>query len=311
MTERNLRKRSTKQFLRKNVPYFFLSLPAILWLIFFHYTPVFGIVLAFKDYNYIGGILGSPWVGFKNFEAFFKSNDWITVIRNTLCYNIGWALIINITLGAIVALMLFDVTKKFFNKGFQLSLLIPNFISWVAVAYMAFLFLSPSSGILNTILNALGLQSINWYNEPKYWPFILTVFNIWKNVGMASLYYYSALLGIDSCLFEAAEIDGAKKFHQIWYISVPELTPMICMTLIMQMGQALGGGMDIFYQLSMNQGALYPATDTIATYLYRGLVGGSVGTTTAVGLMQSVIGVVLMVTTNAIVKKINSEQAMY
>ncbi len=309
--QNELQKRKSKDRFTRNLSYFLLSLPAVLWLILFHYVPVFGVVLAFKKFNYVDGIFGSQWVGFKNFESFFKSNDWLTVIRNTLCYNVGWALLINVALGAVVALMLYDVTRKRFNKGFQTAMLIPNFISWVAVAYIAYLFLSPTTGILNAVLTALGLEPISWYNEPKYWPFILTFFNIWKNVGMASLYYYSALLGIDNSLFEAAELDGAGKFKKIWYISIPQLTPMICITLITQMGQAMGGSMDIFYQLSMNQGALYPATDTIATYLYRGLVGGSVGTSAAVGLMQNVVGLILLISTNAIVKKINSEQALY
>ncbi len=306
-----LQKKGTKERSGRYLSYFLLSLPGVLWLLLFHYVPVFGIVLAFKKFNYMDGIFGSQWVGLKNFESFFKSNDWLTVVRNTLGYNIGWALLINVVLGAVVALMLFDITKKAFNKGYQTAMLIPNFISWVAVAYIGYLFLSPTTGILNTLLTALGLEPVSWYNEPKYWPWILTVFNIWKNVGMASLYYYSALLGIDTALFEAAELDGAGKFQRIWHISVPQLTPMICITLITQMGQAMGGSMDIFYQLSMNQGALYPATDTIATYLYRGLVGGSVGTTAAVGLLQNVVGLILLITTNTIVKKINSDQALY
>lgn len=306
-----LKRKGLRQILYENIPYLLLVLPGFLWLIFFHYVPISGIVLAFKNFNYVQGIFDSPWVGFKNFETFFKSNDCWRILRNTIGYNFAGMLIVSLLFSMIVALLLFEVTKPKWNKFFQTSVMIPNFISWVSVAYIVFIFLSPENGILNSILVTLGGEKINWYNEPGVWPFILILVSIWKNAGFASLYFYASLLAIDTALFEAAELDGAKKRHQLFYITLPHLTPMICMTLVMNMGKIVGGGMDLYYQVPMNSSALYSTTDVISTYIYRGLVGGNVGVTAAVGLFQSVVGVIMLLTTNALIKKMDPEQAVF
>lgn len=287
-----------------------LCLPGLLSLVIMHFVPVFGIILAFKNYNYSKGIFGSDWVGFKNFEFFFKSNDMVRILRNTILYNVVWMLLINIALGIVVAVLLYEVKSRRANKLYQTSMLIPNFISWVAVAYIGYILLSPSEGILNKIIIALGGTAVKWYSESIYWPYILTFFAIWKDVGMASLYYYAALLSIDTSLFEAASIDGAGRFKQIITVSIPECLPMMCIVLILRMGQIMNIGMDIFYQIPMQQSALYETTDVISTYLYRGLASGEMGTTAAVGLFQSIIGVVLLLSTNSIIKKISSENSV-
>lgn len=302
-------KRGRGIVLAKNIPYLLLALPAVVWLLLFHYLPIFGLVLAFKDYNYVDGILGSPWAGLENFKFFFESNDAFRIIRNTVGYNLLWLVLGNLIVGAIVALMLYEVRSKAANKIYQTSMLIPSFVSYVIIAYIVYLLLAPNSGILNQVLAQFGVE-VDWYNEAKYWPFILTFFDIWRNVGMASLYYYAALLSIDPCLFEAASLDGASRFKQIWYISIPELKPMACIVLITKLGGVLGGNMDIFYQLTMNQGALYPTTDVIATYTYRGLTTGNIGNTAAVGLFQSVVGLILLLATNAIIRKISPDDAL-
>lgn len=306
-----LKHKNAKQIMYENIPYLLLVLPGFVWLIFFHYVPITGIVLAFKNFNYIQGIFGSPWVGFKNFETFFKSNDCWRIMRNTIGYNLAGMLIVSLLFSMIVALLLYEVTRPKWNKCFQISIMIPNFISWVAVAYIVFIFLSPENGILNSIITAAGGKSVNWYSESGVWPFILIMVSIWKNAGFASLYFYAALLAIDTSLYEAAELDGAKKRQQLFYITIPHLTPMICMTLVMNMGKIIGGGMDLFYQVPMNSSAVYSTTDVIATYIYRGLVGGNVGVTAAVGLFQSVVGVIMLLTTNAIIKKMDPEQAVF
>lgn len=306
-----LKHKNAKQIMYENIPYLLLVLPGFVWLIFFHYVPITGIVLAFKNFNYIQGIFGSPWVGFKNFETFFKSNDCWRIMRNTIGYNLAGMLIVSLLFSMIVALLLYEVTRPKWNKCFQISIMIPNFISWVAVAYIVFIFLSPENGILNSITTAAGGKSVNWYSESGVWPFILIMVSIWKNAGFASLYFYAALLAIDTSLYEAAELDGAKKRQQLFYITIPHLTPMICMTLVMNMGKIVGGGMDLFYQVPMNSSAVYSTTDVIATYIYRGLVGGNVGVTAAVGLFQSVVGVIMLLTTNAIIKKMDPEQAVF
>lgn len=287
-----------------------LCLPGLLSLVLFHFVPVFGIILAFKKYSYSKGILGSDWVGLKNFEFFFKSNDMVRILRNTVLYNVAWMLLVNIFLGIVVAILLYEVKSRGANKLYQTSMLIPNFISWVAVAYIGYILLSPTEGVLNKAIVAMGGTAVKWYSEPTYWPAILTFFAIWKDVGMASLYYYASLLSIDTTLYEAASIDGAGRFKQIMTISIPECLPMMCMVLILRMGQVMNIGMDIFYQLPMQQSALYETTDVISTYLYRGLASGDIGTTAAVGLFQSLIGVVLLFATNMIIKRVNPENAV-
>lgn len=287
-----------------------LCLPGLLSLVLFHFIPVFGIILAFKKYSYSKGILGSDWVGLKNFEFFFKSNDMVRILRNTVLYNVAWMLLVNIFLGIVVAILLYEVKSRGANKLYQTSMLIPNFISWVAVAYIGYILLSPTEGVLNKAIVAMGGTAVKWYSEPTYWPAILTFFAVWKDVGMASLYYYASLLSIDTTLYEAASIDGAGRFKQIMTISIPECLPMMCMVLILRMGQVMNIGMDIFYQLPMQQSALYETTDVISTYLYRGLASGDIGTTAAVGLFQSLIGVVLLFATNMIIKRVNPENAV-
>lgn len=287
-----------------------LCLPGLLSLVLFHFVPVFGIILAFKKYSYSKGILGSDWVGFKNFEFFFKSNDMVRILRNTVLYNVAWMLLVNIFLGIVVAILLYEVKSRWANKLYQTSMLIPNFISWVAVAYIGYILLSPTEGVLNKAIVAMGGTAVKWYSEPSYWPAILTFFAVWKDVGMASLYYYTSLLSIDTTLYEAASIDGAGRFKQIMTISIPECLPMMCMVLILRMGQVMNIGMDIFYQVPMQQSALYETTDVISTYLYRGLASGDIGTTAAVGLFQSLIGVVLLFATNMIIKRVNPENAV-
>lgn len=287
-----------------------LCLPGLLSLVLFHFVPVFGIILAFKKYSYSKGILGSDWVGFKNFEFFFKSNDMVRILRNTVLYNVAWMLLVNIFLGIVVAILLYEVKSRWANKLYQTSMLIPNFISWVAVAYIGYILLSPTEGVLNKAIVAMGGTAVKWYSEPSYWPAILTFFAVWKDVGMASLYYYASLLSIDTTLYEAASIDGAGRFKQIMTISIPECLPMMCMVLILRMGQVMNIGMDIFYQVPMQQSALYETTDVISTYLYRGLASGDIGTTAAVGLFQSLIGVVLLFATNMIIKRVNPENAV-
>lgn len=314
LSERELILKKSKRHARlmKDLSYTLLALPAIVWLLFFHYAPISGVVIAFENYRFTDGIFGSEWIGFKNFEYFFKSTDAWVILRNTIGYHLVIMICLNLVGGMIVALMLYEVRSRFANKLYQTSMLIPNFISWIIISYIAYLFLDPSeTGILNQLLLALGKETINWYNEPVYWPFIIVFFQCWKAIGMASLYYYAALLAIDPCLFEAASLDGAGKFRQIWHISVPALMPMACIVLITQLGSLLSANFDMYYQLPMNSGALYPVTDVISTYVYRGLIQGNIGASAAVGLFQNVVGFVLILSTNAVIRKISPENAMF
>lgn len=295
------------QLLARNITYFFMCIPALVWLIMFHTIPLSGIVVAFKNYNHRLGLFGSPWIGLENFKFLFESIDGIRILRNTIGYAIASMVFINLIGGMIIALLLYEVNSRTLNKLYQTSMLIPTFISYTAVSYIVYLLLNPELGLLNQLLKS----NINWYNEAKYWPFIMIAVSLWKDIGMAALYYYAALLNIDNSLFEAAELDGAGKLKQIWYVSVPELMPMACMVIITKLGQVLTANFDLFYQVPMNSGALYPTTDVISTYVYRGLSGGNIGVSSAVGLLQSVVGFILIVVTNSIIKKIDKEKAMF
>ena len=310
MTNSQKQKNKSLQWL-KNVPYFLMQVPGLLWLVLFHFVPIFGLVIAFKDYKYANGIFGSAWNGLDNFKTFFSANYAFRIFRNTIGYNLVWMLLVNLFLGMLIAIMLYEVRNKTANKIYQTSMLIPYFVSYVIIAYIGFLFLSHDNGLLNQLIKSFGGKEIYWYYEPKVWPYILTFFDAWKNIGMASLYYYAALLAIDPCLFESASLDGAGRLRQIWYISVPELMPMASVVLISKVGGVLGGGMDIFYQLPMDSSKVYETTETIATYLYRGLASGSISTSAAVGFFQSVIGVILLLITNRIIRKISPENAMF
>ena len=293
------------------LPFWLMSLPALIYMIIFNYLPMFGVVLAFKDYNYASGITGSPWVGFKYFKYFFTSNDAVRVLRNTILYNLVFLVLIGLFFGMLLAILLYEIRSKFANKLYQTAMLIPFFLSYVIVAAIAYMFLSPSSGFLNTVLKQFGANPVKWYSVPKYWPFILIFIETWKQAGLASLYFYASLLTIDTSLFEAASLDGAGRLRQIWYVSLPELKPMACITIIMRLGQILGSDFGLFYQVPMDQGALYSTTDVLSTYLLRGLQGGSISATAAVGLFQSVVGLVLVLASNAVIKKISPENAMF
>ena len=302
---------SRKTRFKRSLPYIIIALPAAIYMLLFNYLPMFGIVIAFKDYTYAGGILGSRWAGFKHFEYFFTSNDAFRVLRNTILYNIASLLLVGLFFGMLVALMLYEVRSKLANKIYQTTMLLPFFLSWVIISGMALLFLNPNSGLINSLLEAMGHKGIAWYSEAKYWPFIICFVMIWKDTGMASLYFYAALLAIDTSLFEAASLDGAGRLRQIWYISIPQLAPMACITIITRLGHIFSADLGLYYQLTMDSGPLYPTTDVLATFMLRGLQGGSMSATAAVGLFQSVVGLILVLGSNAIIKRINSENAMF
>ena len=297
--------------LRKDMTFLLMALPALTCLILFHYVPISGVVLAFKDFNNVDGVFGSPWIGWENFKYIFNSNDIWVVLRNTIGYHLVIMVVLNLVGGMLVALLLYEVRSRFANRLYQTAMIIPDFLSWTAISYIALLLLNPESGILNQVLGMFGRPGVNWYNEPSYWPFIIVAFQVWKAVGMASLYYYAALLNIDYELFEAAELDGAGKFKQMWYISVPEMLPMACIVLITQLGSVLSSSFDMFYQLPMNAGALYPTTNVLSTYTIRGMLEGNIGTTAAVSLFQGVVGLVLVLVTNGIIRKISPQNAMF
>lgn len=295
---------------RWNVGLMMLSLPVVIWSVIFSYIPMFGVLIAFKDFKYSKGIFGSPWNGLDNFMYLFSSNDAARILRNTICYNLMFMLVGTVCAIA-VALMLETVVNRRCIKLYQTFIFLPYFVSWVVVSYMTSGLFSFDGGVLNRILGIFGKQ-VSWYNNVKPWPVILLIANLWKSIGFNTLMYYGALLGIDAELYEAAEIDGAGKFKQIRCITIPLLRPTIIVMLILAVGNMMRADFGLFYYIPKNSGALYAVTDVIDTYIYRALkVSGDIAGSSATAFFQSVVGFVLVVTANAIVRKVDGENAMF
>ena len=290
--------------------YLLCAIPVLLVFIF-NYLPMGGIIIAFKKYTYSGGIFGSDWCGFKNFEFFFQSNDFANITWNTIYMNVIF--IIVGTLSALtVGILLYQLTSRKATKVFQTMLITPHFISWVVAAYMLYAVLNPEFGILNNIRESMGMEPVDPYSDPSLWPGLLTVASVWKNVGMDSVIYYAALMGISQDLFEAADIDGANNWKKIKHVIIPELKTLIIMLTILKIGNIFRADFGLFYQLPQNVGALYPTTDVMDTYIFRTMrVVGNMGMSSAAGLLQSVVGFVLVVTTNAIVRKIDPDSSLF
>lgn len=288
----------------------FCFLPMIMTFIF-SYLPMYGIIIAFKDYRYADGIWGSKWVGFRNFEFFLKSNEFVKLTRNTVLLNLLF-IVSGIIAAVIVALLLYEVTSRGATKLYQTIMITPNFQSWVIVAYMVYGFLNPSYGILNNFLNSIGIQSIDWYSKPMAWPWILMLASIWKHVGMDCIYYYAALMGIDQTLLEAADIDGATKIQKTRYIILPCLLPLITILTVLKVGKIFNADFGLFYQLTRNVGTLYDVTDVLDTYVFRTMrEQGNMSLSSAIGLLQSVVGLVMVILTDRCSKMIDKDLGLF
>lgn len=295
---------------RKNLPLTMLALPAIIYLFVFNYIPLYGLVLPFKNYQYSRGFFGSEWVGLKNFKILLNNEQVLTATRNTLLYNCAF-IVIGTIVAIVIALMLYEMTSKFV-KVHQTLLLLPHFISWVIVAYVALVFLDMDAGLLNRIRALFGAEPILWYNSPKYWPLFLVIFNVWKGMGFSAVIYYSSLMGVDKELFEAAKIDGAGKLRQMWHVAIPSIKPLIITLTILNIGKIFYADFGLFYNLPQNSSLLYSVTDVIDTYVYRTLTElGDIGVSSAVGFYQSVLGFILVLLTNWAVNRIDSDNALF
>ena len=294
----------------KNWQLFVLCVPALVLYVLFNYIPMSGIIMAFKDFRLAKGIFGSEWNGLKNFEFLFHSTALWRIVRNTVGYSLLFMVVGNVV-NIVVAFLAYEIDNKKALKFYQGAMQIPRFMSWVIVGFITYAILSPKYGVLNQILTLLGIMNVDVYSDAKYWPFILTFCEAWKGVGTGSLLYYAQLIGIDTELFEAASVDGAKKWHKIWYIAIPHIVPLLILTIILNMGSIFSGDFGLFYQIPRNIGSLYETTDIINTYIYRGLESGSYAVTSAVGLCQSVVGLIMLVLTNWIVAKVSPENSLF
>ena len=293
---------------KQNGPLILMAVPGIVYLLMFSYIPMFGLLVAFKNFNFAQGIIGSPWAGLNNFKFLIMSGDAFTILRNTILYALFSLIVIKI-IEIFLAILYDSLSKSKLNKFNQTVSILPHFLSWVVIAYFAQALLDADKGIFNQILGT----KIQWYSEPKYWPFILMSFQIWKTVGYGSIIYYSNIRGIDSELYEAARIDGATWWQQVKYITIPLLTSIIVIMFIMGIGGILHNDFGLFYNLPKNSGALYSATQTLDTYIYNGitLAGSSLGMTSAASFFQSTVGFLLVITANGIIRKISPDNAMF
>jgi putative aldouronate transport system permease protein len=287
-----------------------ISLPAILVVLIFYYLPMFGIVIAFKDINYAKGIWGSDWAGFNNFKFFFNSQDAWRITRNTLLLN-GCFIVVGIFCSVIIGLLMAELSRRLV-RVFQTILFFPYFLSWVVVGFISFILLNPSYGVINKGLEFFHMTSVDWYSKPGYWPVILTLTYLWKNVGYTAIIFFTGLISIDASYYEAAAIDGASRFQQIMKISIPLIVPLITLLVILNVGRIFYSDFGLFYFIPQNAGTLYSTTDVIDTYVFRSLrVVGDLGMASAAGLYQSVVGLILVVVTNFIVRKSNKENALF
>jgi len=301
-----------RRSLRRFIPLYVMLLPGFAYLAINNYLPLFGLSIAFKDINYSKGIWGSDWIGFKNFEYLFKTEDAFVITRNTLLYNAGF-IVLGLGLAILIAILLNEIKNKFMSRFYQSVLILPYLISIILVSYLVYAMLSMDTGFVNkTLLPALGLDPINWYNEPKYWPYILTFVHLWKGAGYSCIVFLAAIIGIDPEYYEAARLDGASKWQQIRKITIPMITPVIIMLMLLGIGRIFYSDFGLFYQVPMNAGALFETTNVIDTYVFRGLLQlGDIGMASAAGFYQSLVGFVLVLGSNYIVRKVNKENALF
>lgn len=297
--------------MQTNLTLSLMALPGILMLFVFAYLPMVGLVIAFKDYRFADGLWGSDWVGFDNFRFLFGTDTAWRITRNTLLMNSIF--ITTSTVASLgIALLMNEVYTSWLSKYYQTMLFFPYFISWVIVSYFVFGFLNGETGIANQVLMAFGQEKIEWYREAGYWPAILTAAHLWNGMGFGSIVYLAGMLGIDTGYYEAAKIDGANKWQQIRYITLPLILPLIIILVLLSIGRIFNADFGLFFFVPRDNPMLYSTTDVIDTFVYRSLVQlGDISMAAAAGFYQSVVGFVLVVLANWLVRRINPDNSLF
>ncbi|QHW30898.1 sugar ABC transporter permease [Paenibacillus rhizovicinus] len=302
--------RSEWYYLKKNSELLLLLLPGALLVLVFAYVPMFGVLLAFKDFRYDLGFWDSPWVGFHNFKFFFVSDTAAMITRNTVVYGLTYMLLTTV-IALLFAILMNEMGKRWLRIH-QTAMFIPYCLSWVVVSYLALALLDSQNGYLNKLLETLGFSTHMWYLETAPWPYILISAYLWKNVGFSTLVYFAGIMGINQEYYEAAKIDGASRWQMATKITLPLLSTLITVLLILAIGHIFVGDFGLHYFIPNDSGMTFPTTDIIDTYVYRALrVNGDIGMSTAVGLYQSIVGLVLVVVANFVVRKINEENSLF
>ena len=291
---------------------YLMMAPGLIYLLINNYIPMAGIVIAFKKLNFSKGIWNSPWVGLENFEFLFSSKDAWIITRNTLLYNLAF-IVVNMVVGIAIAILICEVRSKKMKKVYQSVILLPFLMSMVILSYIVYAMLSSENGLINnTVLPMLNMEPIQWYQDPKYWPFILIFANCWKGVGYGCLIYIATLIGIDPAYYEAARLDGASKWQEITRITLPCLVPTIITLLLLSIGRIFYSDFGLFYQVPQNSGVLFPTTNVIDTYVYRALIEqGNISMSSAAGVYQSLVGFVVVIISNLVVRKYDKDRALF
>ena len=297
---------------KRYLPVYLMLLPGVAYFIINNYIPMYGITIAFRKLDFRVGILRSPFCGFENFKFLFASGNMGPIIRNTVLYNLVFILlgtVFNIT----VAILFNEIRQKAAKKLYQTTILLPHLMSMVVVSSLVFNFLSADYGFLNkSIIEPMTGSTVSFYQEKAYWPFILTFIHMWKGVGFGMVLYLSTLLGISTDYYEAAKIDGATKWQQIRHITLPLLKPTIITMTILSISKIFNSDFGLFYQVPKNSGVLYPVTQTIDTYVYNALMNqNNIMMSSAASVAQAVIGFVLILVSNGVIKKLSPEDAMF
>lgn len=293
----------------------FMAVPGMLYFLINNYIPMVGIAIAFKRVDYAKGIFASPWVGLDNFKmlfqtsgSFFRSDAWI-ITRNTLLYNVAF-IALGIISGLVVGLCLAGITKKVVQKFFQTSILLPQLISYVIVAYIVYALFSNETGMINHLLGEEN--AVNFYASPKYWPFILVFIYIWRQIGYNAIIFLSSIIGIQKDILEASRLDGCTKWKQLRYITLPLLKPTIITLTMLQVGRIFYSDFGLFYQVPLNSGALYNVTSTVDTYVYNMLMTmNNISVASAASTYQAVLGFIIVLVVNAIVRRKDKENALF
>ena len=292
--------------------------PGAIWLLLLRYLPMGGIILAFKNYKiypkdptFLNNLIHSKWVGLDNFKFLFTTGASWVMIRNTLAYNIVF-IILGVIIPVAFAVMMSELSKKFVAKTYQTLMFFPYFLSWVVVSYFLNAFIDAQYGLIPMAQRAAGETAVSWYTTPGPWPYIIVFANLWKNVGYSTVLYLAAITGIDQTQYEAAAIDGASKWQQILHVTLPNLRTMIAILFILNVGKIFNADFGLFWNVPMQNGALFSVTQVIDTYIYRVLMNtGNIGQSTAAGLLQNIVGFICIIGANAVVKKIDSDSTLF
>ena len=298
---------------RSTLSLLLMMLPGLLLLLVFNYIPLIGLVIAFEDFHPYEGIFGSAWVGLQNFAYLFQTSIALNATRNTVVLNAVFIVtILVVSLAIAVSLNEIRDSLPWLSKFYQSVLFFPYFISYVLVGYFIFALLNADNGMVNHVAASLHAPQVNWYSSPQYWPVILTIVNLWKNVGFWSIVYFAGILGINPEYYEAARMDGANRWQQFCSITLPLLSPLIVINVLLSIGRIFYADFGLFYQATLNNPLLYSTTDVIDTFVFRSLTNlGDVGMAAAASFYQAIIGFLLVLFSNWIVRRIDPEKAIF